>query len=281
MAFLRIVEVIPPLFPVSENLADPISLEPKIERFTEEVRSIRDFADLFLIANVKDPRMLKIETVHIATMLQEFLNVQAAPVIVVRDHRRAQFLSTILGALAARLKSLMLVWGDDLPASIERTDASGYSGLADAIAEASVIRSRARAPTRFLAPVDIESLSRSKGIRMAKGRLRAGAEILLAQPPTTDPGKTFDRHLSLIEEAGLKDKVILSVFPFKDDKDAKRYEKMFGWKLPKSLHEGALRGSEFLLERNREIVRRSEAVGLPGIYLSTRGEPALAERVLS
>lgn len=275
------VEVLPPLFPVSENAADPIALDSKIERFTEEVRSIRDIADMFLIANVKNQSMLRIDTVHVAIMLQEFLHVQAAPVIVVRDHKRAQFLSTILAAFASRLRSLMIVWGDDLPLHNVRSDATDYSGLADAIAEASVIRLRARAPTKFFAPVNLESLSSSKGVLMAKGRLKAGAEILLAQPPTTDAGKTFDRHLSLIESAGLKDRVILNVFPFKDDEDAIHYEKMFGWKLSKTLHEAAKGGSASLLERNREVVRRSEAMGLPGIYLSTRGEPLLAERILS
>lgn len=281
MPFLKIIEVIPPLFPISKDTEDPIALDSKMERFMEEVRSIRDFADIFLVANVKNQSMLKIDNVHVAITLQDFLRVEAAPVIVVRDHNRSGFLSTTLAAVEAGLKSLMIAWGDDYPASANLTNVRDYSTLADAIAEVSTVRSRARAPTKFFAPVNIESLSSARGIAMAKRRLEAGADVLLAQPPTTDAGKTFERHLSLIESAGLKEEVILNVFPFKNDDDARHYEEIFGWKLSNALHEEAKGNPATLLANEREVVRRSREEGLRGIYVSTRGEPVFAERILS
>jgi hypothetical protein len=225
--------------------------------------------------------MLKMDPVHIAIMLQEFLRVEAAPVIVVRDHNRPQFLSMILSAMAAGLKSLMLAWGDDYPSSASATSVRDYSDLASAIAEASLIRSRARESTKFLAPVNIENLKSPEGVLIANGRLKSGADLLLAQPPTTDAGETFDRHLSLVDGAGLIGKVFLNVFPFKDIGDARRYEKKFGWKISESLDEATAGSSASLLEMEREVVHRSREAGFGGIYLSTRGEPTLAERILS
>jgi 5,10-methylenetetrahydrofolate reductase len=281
LPFLRVVEVLPPLFRVSRKSEDHIALDAKMERFTAEVRGIRNFADVVLIANVKDQSFLKVDTVHAAAMLQDFLRVKAAPVIVARDHNRPQFLSTVLTAISIGLESLMIAWGDDYTDTEAGSNVRNFSTLAEALREASLIRSRARAPTKFFAPVDLRSLSCPKGIAMAKERLRAGADVLLAQPPTTDSGNEFERHRSLVEKSGLMGKVMLNVFPFRDEEDATKYEKMFGWRLPKTLHEAASKGRASLQSIERDVVRRSVEEGFPGIYLSTRGEPSLAGRLLA
>jgi 5,10-methylenetetrahydrofolate reductase len=258
-----------------------LGLEAKMERFTEEVRGIRDFADVILVANVKDQGQLKIDSVHAAIVLQESLRVEAAPVIVVRDQNRPSFLSAVLTAISVGLRSMLIGWGDDYPASARATNVRDFSNLAGAIREASLIRSRAHASTRFFAPMDINSLAYPKGVALAKERLRAGADLLLAQPPTTDAEAVFDRQLALIGKAGLREKALMNVFPFKDDKDVKRYERMFGWKLPKGLHRAAVEGENRLVEIERDVVRRLRDVGSPGIYLTTRGNPSIAERILS
>lgn len=281
MAFLRVVEVLPPLFPASRLKGDRLPLEARMERFTEEVRSIREFADVIQVANVKNPGLLKIDTVHAATVLQEFLRVRAAPVIVVRDQNRPQFLSTVLTAITVELDSIMIAWGDDYPASAKASNVRDFADLAKAIREASLMRSRAHAPTRFFAPADINSLAYPKGVALAKERLRAGADFLLAQPPTTDGDETFDRHSSLIQKAGLKDRVLLNVFPFKDEVDVKHYERMFGWKLPKRLRKTASQGNAALLDVERSVIRRLKEEGFPGVYLTTRGTPSIAETLLS
>ena len=112
------------------------------------------------------------------------------------------------------------------------------------------------------------------------GRLRAGADMLLAQPPTTDAEETFDRHASTVRKAGLEGRVILSVFPFKGERDVRLYERKFGWALPKALHRAAARGEGHLLETGREVVRRLRSEKQPGVYAITRGDPAVAERLL-
>lgn len=256
-------------------------MEEKIERFVRGANSVRDLADLFLVADVKNPDLLKLSTIEASLMLQERLGVEAAPVIVVRDSNRLRFLSSVLTGISLGLKSMMLVWGDRYPAAAGTSNVRDFASLGEAIRQAATIRKRARVPTRFFAPVDLGMLGEAKGVGLARERLESGADLLLAQPPTTDPEATFDRHVSLLEEAGLKDRVLLNVFPFKGAKDVRDSERYFGWSLPRSLHDAARRGEPSLLEMEREVIRRTRSEGLPGVYVATRGVPSVARRLLA
>ena len=279
MAFLRVIEVLPPLFS-SGGRKDRLALGAALERFGEGVRGLRGFADVILVANVKDLKWVKFDSVHGAALLQRGFDLPTAPVIVVRDLNRPQFLSTVLTAVSLGLSSMMIAWGDDYESS-DATNVRDFPDLAQAITAASAIRSRARSPVIIFAPIDIESLAYPKGVALAKARLRAGADLLLAQPPTTDEGETFDRHDSLLEGSGLKEKVLPNVFHFKDDGDVREYERLFGWRLPAELHAVATKGEGELAELERKVVRRLRSSGYAGVYISTRGDPSMAARLLS
>jgi 5,10-methylenetetrahydrofolate reductase len=281
MAFLRVVEVIPPSFPVSAANEARINTEERLELFVEEARSIRDLADIIMVANVKDPRLLKLSTLEAAVVLKDRLGVDAAPVIVVRDSNRLGFLSSVLTGISLELRTLMIAWGDSYPASARATNVRDFPSLADAIAQASLIRRKARSSVQFLAPVDVERLAQPSEVVLAKKRLKAGASYLLAQPPTVDAEDTFERHAANLRESGLKNRVLLSVFPFRDAKDVRESEGYFGWKLPKSLHRAAAEGEPSILKMQREVVRRIREEAFPGIYLSTRGRPGIARKLLS
>ncbi|MDA4119308.1 MAG: hypothetical protein OK436_01855, partial [Thaumarchaeota archaeon] len=177
-----------------------IGLEDKTERFVEEVRSIRDLADVFLVASLKDPQTLKLSTTEAARLLQDRLRVETAPVIVVRDMNKPLFLSTVLTGMSLDFGSMMLAWGDKYPPNAGATNIRDFSNLGEAIAEASSMRRRARAPTRFFAPVDISRLGQEEGDALAKSRLRAGADYLLAQPPSLD-SDTLDRQVLGLEKS--------------------------------------------------------------------------------
>ncbi len=281
MAFLRVVEVFPPLFPLRGTEGRSFELEANVERFVEEARQIRGVADIILVADVKDPKLLRMSTVAAAAVLRARLNVEASPVIVVRDFNRTGFLSQILGGMALGLGSVMIAWGDRLLPEAGVTNVRDFSSLAEAISEASKVRAKVREVTRFLAPVDLDSLASARGVKRARKRLRAGADYLLAQPPTTDAGVTFDRHAELLESAGLKGKVLLNVFPFRDARDARECERFFGWRLPRSLHQRASAGPHALSAERREVVMRLREEGFPGVYLNTRGDPGVAAKLLS
>ena len=274
------IEVFPPIFAAASEGRRDLRVESSVESFVADVRAIRGYADVILVASLKRPGLLKLPTIDASILLREKLGVDAAPVIVVRDQDRLRFLSTVVTGLSGGLKSMMIVWGDSdwrrrVPSQL------GFPGLSGALKEASQVRDRARSQCRFLAPVDLRRLFTSRGVSLAKERLDAGAGLLLAQPPTTDPAETFDSHANLIEKSGLEGKVLPNVFPFKDSQDVSECEKYFGWRLPKKLHEAAHEGESSLLGIEREVVRRLRSEHFPGVYVSTRGTPALARDILA
>ncbi len=281
MAFLKVVEVFPPLFPSPAADGGHLGLEAKVERFVEEARSLRNLADVILVADLKDPNLLKMSTLEAAAILEERLGVRAAPVVVARDMNRQRFLSTVLTGLGIGLSSMMIAWGDSFPAGSGSTNVRDFRSLAEAIRRASSIGKMAPSSLLLLAPIDLNSLAHPEGVKRARERLRAGADYLLAQPPTTDPRGTFDAHSSLLAKTGLKERVLPNVFPFRNAKDIRECEKYFGWKLPRALHEDAARGGGALFEAERAVVGRLRREGFPGVYLSTRGTPSVARRLLS
>lgn len=280
MGFIRVVEIFPPLFPYSGKEESHIDLGHAVERFIDQARSVRGFADIFLVADVKNPKLLELSTIEAAAMLKERAGLEAAPVLVVRDFSRRQFLAIVLTGLSLELGHLMFAWGDDYPARSGVTNVRGFASVAQSIREAALLRKRAAASTKFLAPVNVELLSSRVEVARARDRLKAGAEYLLAQPPTPDL-ESLEKHRTLLREAKLQDRVLLNVFPFKDHKDVRECEAYFGWRLPKSLHVTAEKGQRALFEAEREVARTIRSLGLPGIYLNSRETPSLVEGLLS
>jgi hypothetical protein len=275
--FLRVVEVFPPFFPRKGK----VDVDGGIDRFLEEVREVRDLADVLLVANLKTPGVVQVSPVETAAMLQELLRVDAAPVVVLRDGNRRQFLSAVLTALSLDLASIMVARGDDLPASERSSNVRDYATLAEAIGEAAALRRRAGSDLKIFAPMDLERLGKPGGRAVGRRRLAAGAALLLSQPPTTDPGATYDKHMGLLRGTPLQDQVLLNVFPFRDAKDVRRCERYFGWKLPERVHLAARGGRESLDSLARGVVARLRDEGAPGVYLSTRGSPAVAKTLLN
>ncbi|MDG6985265.1 MAG: methylenetetrahydrofolate reductase [Nitrososphaerota archaeon] len=278
MAFLRVIEVLPPMF--VSGARDRTSLAAKMRTFTRGVGTVSDIGDVFLVASVKRAGVLQVDPVHAASVLKTELGVDAAPVVVVRDMNRPQFLSTVLSLPSAGLRSAMLAWGDDHPDGSGASNVRDYPTLAGAISDAREALARAGSGLQVFAPVDLESLGRSAGARRARQRIVSGADFLIAQPPTTDAGPSLKRHAARVKKSGLAGRVIPSVFHFKGEEDVRRYEEMFGWKLPKPLHEAAQGGERELAKLERDVLREIRAEGFPGVCLSTRGEPGVAKALL-
>lgn len=280
MKFLRVVEVLPPTFPSAKGPPGSINLTGSVTGLVKSIAAIRGCSDLILVADVKNPDVLKLSSIHVASVIQRRAGVKAAPVITVRDSNRPHLRSTILTAFVLGLDSLMLVWGDRYPASAGVSNVYDYDDLTDTIADASRVAKRAGVKARILTPVTLTSLASEKGVARAKSRLDAGADFLLAQPPTTDSGATFEYHLGLLESSGLRSRVLLNTFPFRDSQDVRDCELYFGWKLPRRVHELAMSGRRSLLAEARAVAWKIRESGLPGVYVSTRGRPILARTVL-
>jgi 5,10-methylenetetrahydrofolate reductase len=277
LEFLRVVEVFPPI--VRKSQKGNLILEAETSSFVEGVGRIRRLADIVLVARLKNPELATMPPATAASLLVRKVGVDAAPVLVARDSNRQEIASMVLGAYSLGVRTLMLAWGDRQPGEGPRS-AHGLTSLSQVIAHARSVSRTARIRGRFLAPIDLARLSGRKGVHLAKSRLNAGAALLLAQPPTTDSDRALDAHLALLDASGLRDSVLLSVFPFRDRDDVIRCEQNFGWRLPPSLKRRAATKDFAPIDEARVLVRRLRKEGLPGVYLSTRGSPDIAEKIL-
>ena len=278
MGFLRVVEVFPPLIASSKDA--PRVRRNVLEEWLSSMEGLQGHADLVMVANLKDPEFIKMDTVEASILLKERLGVETAPVLVVRDVNRPQLLSSVFTCLTMGVGACMVAWGDDYPKWSGFENVRDFSNLSSAIKASRRVASRTKSPLRLFAPINLADLG-GKETRRAKRRLKAGAELLLAQPPTTDAGDAFNNHSSTVARAGLDGRVVLSVFPFRDKDDIDDCKERFGWKFPKRIVNAAKSGPEALLAEERAVVRRIRDEGFPGIYLSTRGDPGWAERLLS
>lgn len=276
MRFLRVVEVFPPS--IQEPSPRRASFRGTVSKFLRDVDRIADFADLILVARVTGPQTTYLPTIAVASMLEERSKVNAAPVIVARDFSRSEISSAILGSLAGGIRSLMLAWGDKGRPEGPK-GGHDFGSLSEVIQRAREISESMGVNCVLLAPVDLTLIS-TKGPRLAKSRLDSGADLLLAQPPTTDAERDFERHLDILDSVGLRDKVLLGVFPFRDREDVADMERRFGWKLPSSLRRRASSAGFDPIAESRALVHRMREEGLAGVYLSTRGHIGVAEQVL-
>lgn len=279
LTFLRVVEVFSPLLREGERA--PANLKALVKRFRSETRRIRDYCDVVLVADLKNPGILRFSTVEAAALLERGAGVKAAPVIVARDANRPRILADITTAFGLGIRNIMLAWGDPRPTSSGTKNVYDFPNLSALIREARAISERAGAKARIFAPVSLESLTTPRGVGVAKSRLAAGADLLLAQPPTTDSGDVLESHRSIIQSAGLAQNVLPGVFPFRSREDVEECSRFFGWSLPQSLYIQADEGEEALLAQAKEVAKKVGELGFPGVYVSTRGTPSVAGSLLN
>jgi 5,10-methylenetetrahydrofolate reductase len=246
--------------------------------FVEGVRRISDRADYVLVADVKDPSLLKLSSVHAAVLLHEALGIRAVPVIVARDANRASVTTSIMTALSMGLNALFLVWGDRFSSPGDPKSVYDFRSLSDLIALARGLVGRAGISLTVFAPFSFDAGKR--GLALAKDRLAAGADLLLAQPPSGDRS-TFRKHLEVLERERLADRVLLGVFPFLGVADVKECARKFSWSLPAGLLKIAEGGESGLASEAREVVRLARQNRLRGVHVSTRGVPERALALLS
>ena len=245
-----------------------------MDSFVEGVRRVSSSADAFMVADVKGPSLVRASSVPAAAFLRERAGTEAVPMIVARDVNRPALLSSVLASLLFGMDSVALMWGDPYGSGARGGNVYDFDSLASVIGEAKALMNRAGVRGRVFAPVNMAKLRHAQEARRARRRLEAGADLLLAQPPSGDLS-VLRSHVSLLDSAGLAGKVLLNVFPFKDPADLERCRVRFGWTPPPSLVKTARLGRGALLEEARTVAGGIRAAGLPGVYLSTRGDPAL------
>ncbi len=277
--FLSIVEVFPPSFG-GAGKEPALGLRQKNRDFVERVRRIQSYADVILVADVKDTSRAKLSPVHAAALLRDETGAEAVPVVTARDSNRQGVTSSILTALSLGLRGVMLVWGDRYSEEEKVRNVYDFASLSEMVAHARGLVDRAGAKCRIFAPVDIAKLGGERGVELARSRLREGADYLLAQPPTVDAGATLRGHERVLSKLGLKERVIPNVFPFRDQADVDYCRKRFGWSIPARMDEVARAGEAELLKEAKKAAAGLAEGGFPGVYVSTRGRPELARFIL-
>ena len=276
--FATIVEVFPPSFEADAKREPLLGLDQKTRNFVSRVRKVQELADAFLVADPMDFGRLKLSSVYSAAVLKRELGVEAVPVITARDANRVAARDTFLTALACGLDTVFVAWGDRY-AGEEARNVYDFASLGEMMKEFKELSARANVQASLLAPVDISSLSTERGLKLAKSRLEGGASFFLAQPPTSEATLVL-KHERALALQGLKEKVLLNVFPFRSRADIEYCRSRFGWEIPRKLEEIAAKGEASLLKEARRVVEEIRKERLPGVYVSTRGRPELARYVL-
>jgi 5,10-methylenetetrahydrofolate reductase len=278
--FTTIIEVFPPNFSVDPAKEPLIGIKQKLRDMVARVRKIGDLADAILVADMKDPGRLQLASIYTAAILKEELGAEVIPVIPTRDMNRKAIRTMFLTCLSLGLESISLVWGDRYKDGDGSKNVYDFRSLAETIAEARAIADRADVNATIFAPVDITALRGPRGLKIAEARLKAGADVLLAQPPTSDLSRTLDRHVAELRKNGLEKRVLHNIFPFRNREDIEACRERFGWNLPPELDKIALEGERKLLKEARAVADALRERGLPGVYVSTRGKPELARYIL-
>jgi 5,10-methylenetetrahydrofolate reductase len=278
--FTTLIEVFPPNFSLEASREPLIGIKQKMRDMVARVRKIEDLADAILVADMKDPGRLQLASIYTAAVLRDELGAEVIPVIPTRDMNRKAIRTALLTCLSLGLDSISLVWGDRYSDGEGSKNVYDFKTLGAALAEARALADRADVNATLLSPVDISALSTPRGARIARDRLASGADLLLAQPPTSDLAHTFGRHVDALERNGLESKVLHNIFPFMSPEDVQACRERFGWDLPPELDRIAAEGERSLLKEARRVTDALRDAGLPGIYVSTRGKPELARYIL-
>jgi len=278
--FTTLVEVFPPNFNLEASREPLIGIKQKMRDMVARVKRIEGLADAILVADMKDPGRLQLASIYTAATLKEELGAEVIPVIPTRDMNRKAIRTMFLTCLSLGLESVSLVWGDRYAEGDGASNVYDYASLAGAIGEARNLADRADVSATLFAPVNISNIGTPRGLRLANERLRAGADVLLAQPPTSDVSLTLEKHVAELKANKLEKKVLHNVFPFRSKEDIIACRERFGWEIPKELESLALDGERGLLKEARGVVERLREAGTPGVYVSTRGKPELARFIL-
>jgi 5,10-methylenetetrahydrofolate reductase len=278
--FTTLIEVFPPNFSLEAAREPLIGIKQKMRDMVARVRKIEGLADAILVADMKDSGRLQLASIYTAAVLKEELGSEVIPVIPTRDMNRKAIRTMFLTCLSLGLDSVSLVWGDRYAEGEGSKNVYDFRSLGECIAEARALANRADVNATLFSPVDITALRSRKGLKIAEARLGAGTDVLLAQPPTSDVSHTLANHVAELKKNRLEMKVLHNVFPFRSLQDVQACRERFGWALPPELDKIALEGERRLLKEARGVTDSLRALGLPGVYVSTRGKPELARYIL-
>jgi 5,10-methylenetetrahydrofolate reductase len=245
------------------------------------------YFDTFHIADIKNTRRVYMDSVLTAIQLKkQHPWLEVIPTLTARDRNKRALSGTLASILNSNIENLILALGDRYK-GIEREYASNVydiGKLSELLLEARQIEGRFDdAHLCLLCPINLTRVRDDRYLRIIAGREEAGADIFLAQT-YLGPIDTYLEAIDIVRSQGIESPILHNVFPFLSYEDALDVSRRFGFEVSKGslsrLKEGGPNEGIRLAAEFRDILQ-SHRGKINGVYVSSRGEPELAIRIIS
>lgn len=282
--FVQTVELWPPGF---ADDGPPESLDGQFSWLSERLEILGEHFDAFHVADLKRPGRWYMDSLMTAIRLKEkFPWVVVVPTLSARDRNAKALRQAIASALFFGIDNLTLVWGDRFNQRNARSprnvyDVAGVSGLVGLARE--VQKRTGSSNLCVLTPIDLTKLNDARYLAMIKAREKATSDVFISQ---IFVGEAED-YLSLLDtlrSEGVRSPILHNIFPFYGHKDALDISRRFNLKLGKPLLDelkvGGVAAGVKIASSFREALEANKGK-VNGVYISSRGEPELALRLVN
>ena len=281
--FVQTVELWPPGYSL-EGPAQP--LDRQFSWLAERVEILGEYFDAFHVADLKRPGRGYIDSVMTAVHLREkFPWIEVAPTLSARDRNKKALQESVATSLFFGIDNMILVWGDRFTEGEPGKSANVYDvvGVSGLIQLARGVQGRTKSGGLcILTPIDLGKVKDARYLAMIKAREKATSDVFLSQ---IFAGEAED-YLSLIDivrSEGVKSPILHNVFPFYGHADALDISSRFGLPVSREilnqLKEGGAAAGVRIASRFRQELHDNHGK-VNGVFISSRGEPELAIRLV-
>jgi 5,10-methylenetetrahydrofolate reductase len=280
---VQTVELWPPSWPVEGPSS---SLDNQFSWLSERLEILGKYFDAFHVADLKNPRRRYMDSVITSLQLkqkQPWLEIM--PTLTVRDRNKKSFYGVVASILNSGIDNLILVWGDPFTGKEQAYSSNAYDmrSVSESIRAARDVQKQFDSVNLcILSPLDLTKIRQPNYLEKVKERERSGSDVFLSQTFFGAP-ETYIEAIDTVRSEGIRSPILHNVFPFFGYDDALDISKRFQLPVSKELLDrlragGAAEGLR-IASGFREALHANRGK-VNGVYVSSRGEPELAIRVV-
>jgi len=281
--FVQTVELWPPGFAIGGGSQ---VLDRQFAWLSERLEILGEYFDAFHIADLRVPGRRYLDSVTTSIRLRErFSWLEVAPTISARDRNRKSLQEAVATALYFGVDNLILVRGDPWLQTEEDHSKNVYevNRVSELVQLAREVQQWTSAPELcLLTPLDVMKTSNQRYLETIRNRERATSDVFLTQMFVGEPEEYLER-VDMIRGEGVKSPILHNVFPLYSYEDAQEISRRFGLPIAKGildeLKEGGAAAGIRVATRFRDAMEANKGK-VNGIFVSSRGEPELAIRLV-
>lgn len=279
--FVQTVELWPPGFAIGGGSQ---VLDRQFGWLSERLEILGEYFDAFHIADLRVPGRRYLDSVTTSIRLKEkFPWLEVAATVSARDRNRKALQESIATALYFGLDDLILVRGDPLTSADRSKNVYDVGRVSDLVEIARDVQKWTSAGELCLmTPLDMVKSKDAEYLETIKQRERAGSDVFLTQMFAGEPEEYLEM-LDRVRAEGVRSPILHNVFPLYSYEDAMEISKRFGLpvakRVLKELKEGGPAAGIKAATRFREAMQSNKGK-VNGIFVSSRGEPELAIRLI-